>query len=379
MAPFAFKPLCVAALAALVALSGCTGPRTPAPNISSADAAAEAEKQRELYAKRQLRDEARLWSISYPMRAEGAALCGEALRPGLGLRVMARQYLEGEGAATFARLLKLSDRPQVIQVAAGAPAEAAGIEVGDQLLEIGGEPVKSGRNLAALVGLLERNLQPGKAVTYKLRRGTETVYANPVPRRICAYDVFLIKGDQINAYADGENVFISRGMMRFAESDQHLAVVVGHELAHNAMEHIDAKQGNALAAGAGGLLLDIGLAVLGVNTQGAFAKAAAQAGAASYSVGFEQEADHVGLYFMARAGYELEGAADIWRLMAAENPRAIDHRRTHPTTPERFLALEQAIEEIKGKQAAGAALLPDLLPEPGGADENRLLESEYPQ
>lgn len=372
------KPGVLVVLAALVLLAGCTTPRMKSPDISQADAAAEAEKQRELFAERIMRDQSRLWRVGYPLQAEGAELCGEALRPSLGMRTLARQYLDGDKGATVARLLKLSDRPQVVQIAPGSPAESAGIEVGDLLLEVGDEAVKSGRDADSLASLLERTLVPGQSVTLKLRRGTETVYANPVPREICAYNLVLNDEDKVNAYADGESVIITRGMMRFAESDQHLAVVIGHEMAHNALEHSDAKQGNAVAAGAGGLLLDIGLAILGVNTGGAFMKAAAKAGAASYSVEFEQEADMVGLYFMARAGYELEGAADIWRLMAAERPEAITHRGSHPTTPERFLALEQVVEEIKGKRTAGLALVPEVVPDPGGPDENTFLESAYP-
>ncbi len=367
-----------AALAALFLLAACAGPRTPAPNIADADAAAEAEKQRELFAERLWRDESRLWALGYPLRAEGAALCGDDLQPSLGMRSLALQYLEGEQGATLGRLLKLSDRPQVVLIAPGSPAESAGIEIGDRILEVGGRPVKSGRSAEALADLFDDSLAAGQGVTLKLRRGTETVYANPVPRQICSYPVLLKDEDKVNAYADGESVFITRGMMRFTESDQHLAVVIGHELAHNAMEHIDAKQGNAVAAGAGGLLLDIGLAVLGINTGGAFMKAAAQAGAATYSIGFEQEADHVGLYFLARAGYELEGAADIWRLLAAENPQAIDHRRSHPTTPERFLAMEQVIAKIKEQRDANEPLLPEIVPDPGGDDENTLLPSAYP-
>ena len=45
----------------------------------------------------------------------------------------------------------------------------------------------------------------------------------------------------------------------------------------------------------------------------------------------------------------------------------------------RFLALEQVIAEIKGKQSEGLALLPEILPEPGGADENQFLDAAYPE
>ena len=361
-------------------LGACSGPRTTSPDISDADALAEAQKQRQLVVERQLRDNRRLWDVGYPLLAEGAALCGEALVPSIGMRALARQDIEGENATLMATVLGLTDRPEVIQVMPGSPAEDAGVEAGDVLMEIGTEPLPTGRDAELLERLLDKATVVGEPLTLKVRRGEETLYLNPVPEEICDYTLVLTDSEKINAYADGEQIIMTRGMMRFAQTDQHLAVVVGHELAHNAMEHSDAKETNSVAAGAGGLLLDIGLAVLGVNTGGAFMKAAAQAGGAAYSVEFEQEADYIGLYFLARAGYPLEGAADIWRLMAVENPNAIDHSSSHPTTPERFLALEQAIEEIETKRQNGEDLLPEVLPEPSANDgSNTLLKNEYPE
>lgn len=82
-------------------------------------------------------------------------------------------------------------------------------------------------------------------------------------------------------------------------------------------------------------------------------------GAASCSVEFEEEADYVGMYYMERAGYDSDGVADFWRRMAIEHPASIEHRQSHPTTPERFLAIEKTAAEIDTKRAAGAALLPN--------------------
>lgn len=369
-----------AGLCTLVFLAACAGPRTPSPEISEVDAAAEAAKQKELYVRRLLGDEARLWDVGYPLLLEGAPLCGDVVEASVGLRALAQQDLSGEYADIAAKLLKLTDRPSVIQVLPGSPAEAAGLRQGDVLLEIGSKAVPSGRDAELLARMLDDAMVVGEPVTLKVRRGSESLYISPSAREACDYGLALGQEDHINAYADGSSVTVTRGMMRFAESDQHLAVVIGHELAHNTMEHIDAKELNSMAAGAGGFILDLGLAVLGVNTGGAFAKAASRAGAAAYSVAFEQEADYIGLYFLARAGHELEGAADLWRLMAVENPNSIERSSSHPTTPARFLALEQAIEEIESKRQDGAPLLPEVLPDPAARPEgNRFLESAYPE
>ena len=123
--------------------------------------------------------------------------------------------------------------------------------------------------------------------------------------------VRYVQDSRINAFADGEAVYMMAGMMRFAENDQELALILGHELAHNVEAHISAKKVNATI----GLVFDLLAAGAGVNTRGAFS----QAGANSYSQDFESEADYVGLYYLARAGIEVDGAAYFWRRMAAEH------------------------------------------------------------
>jgi predicted Zn-dependent protease len=55
--------------------------------------------------------------------------------------------------------------------------------------------------------------------------------------------VVLSESDAVNAFADGEKVVITKGMMRFVENDRELSLVIAHEMAHNAMGHTDNKLG----------------------------------------------------------------------------------------------------------------------------------------
>jgi predicted Zn-dependent protease len=129
--------------------------------------------------------------------------------------------------------------------------------------------------------------------------------------------------------------------------------VLAHEIAHNTMKHMDAKRTNASV----GSILDIAAAIYGVNTHGMFGGLAGNA----HSKGFESEADYVGLYLMTRAGLPIDDAPTFWRRMAANNPASIrgGYLATHPATPERFVALEQTIAEIRDKQARGEPLVPN--------------------
>jgi len=141
--------------------------------------------------------------------------------------------------------------------------------------------------------------------------------------------------------------------MRFVRNDQELGLVVAHELAHNAMDHITAKKINT----AGGTVLDVLAALAGIYTRGTFGKMAGQA----YSQAFEAEADYVGLYMMARANLDLDGAALFWRRMAMAHPGSVEGSilASHPATPERFVAIEETVKEINGKRALGQKLEPE--------------------
>lgn len=173
------------------------------------------------------------------------------------------------------------------------------------------------------------------------------------PGRQCRYPVELVNDDTLNAAADGHVVYIQSGMIRFVESDDELAFVIGHEIAHNLLDHIGKRKANAAV----GLVVDILAAGAGIDTNGAFSKA----GAMAFSQEFEGEADYAGLYLVALGGYDITKAPNFWRRMGVEHPDAISKRfnATHPSTPERFVAMDAAVVEILDKQARGEPLVPN--------------------
>jgi len=75
---------------------------------------------------------------------------------------------------------------------------------------------------------------------------------------------------------------------------------------------------------------------------------------------FEREADYVGAYYAARAGYDLAGAEEFWRAFSLENPDSIRAATTHPVTPVRFVQIQKAVAEIADKQRRNAPLIPEL-------------------
>ena len=173
----------------------------------------------------------------------------------------------------------------------------------------------------------------------------------------CDYPVLLNDDDSVNAFADGRAIHINRGLMTQAPDDLTLAIVIGHELAHNSRAHIPAKITNTIIGGIlGGILggaldedhIDTGI-VLGAGL-----------GGAAHSQAFENEADYVGLYHTARAGWDVSEAGDTWRWFGGEFPGMIGLRRgaSHPSSVERYLNVDKTAQEIAGKLARGEPLIP---------------------
>lgn len=346
--------------AVVVLLAACAAPKTKSPSVASVRAEIEARKQRELALEARMEAEKRLHRIGYPILQKGAVLCGEKVRPSIGALAWNATHFDKEWRAAAERRYGISKLLQFVYVMPGSPAEQAGLRTGDVPVTIGDWSVPVGSDAAEeyAAHLLEA-LRKDHSATLEVLRGDKRLQLNVTPVEVCDYQLVLEDKDEKNAYADGERIVVYQGLMDFFRSDEEAALVLSHELAHNTMEHIAAQQQNAALGGMAGLLLDLAAAAAGVNTGGNFTDLGMKAGMATYSVEFEQEADYVGLYFMALAGYRIDDAANFWRRMAIQNAKSIRIKTSHPTTPERFVAIEQAVEEIRHKQQAGLPLQPE--------------------
>ncbi len=175
----------------------------------------------------------------------------------------------------------------------------------------------------------------------------------------CQFGFKLEESSDLNAYADGNYIVVSTAMIDFTNDDE-LATVIAHEYAHNTMGHVASQTQNAAVGGILGTIADQLASSQGFNTGGALGKYAQGYAVQRYSVGFEQEADYVGLYIMERAGYDISKAPGLWRKMSQADSRGISMQSTHPSNSERYVALSQAISEIKSKKAAKQPLVPDF-------------------
>ncbi len=251
----------VAIGAAGAMLASCVTPQTQYSAAAPGVVATEAQKQKELFIQELLRDQARLASVAAPLVAANVELCKDKVVGSLGfdwwsLGDLPKDYRDA-AAATF----NLASIPQVSSVQPGGPGERAGVHPGDQIVSINGRDVPLGDSASGEQrDRVREQMKAGSAmpaVDLVLRRNGLRVQAQVQPALVCDFTVVVEASDKVNAYADGNAMKVTRGMLRFVENDQELAVVLSHELAHNAMGHISAKQTNAVMAGAGGLVIDI--------------------------------------------------------------------------------------------------------------------------
>ncbi|CAN7275430.1 M48 family metalloprotease [Brevundimonas sp. LjRoot202] len=255
----------------------------------------------------------------------------------------ARQYSPELRGYAEQRFGLEGDLPGVLAAPPGSPAAEAGVRQGDLLLStatVALDPGDGGRapefeGLAENVRRIDAALANGPT-RFTLRRDGRRQEITIQPRRACGYEVQLNPSDELNARADGRRLFISTALASFARNDDELAVILGHELAHHVLRHRHWS--------------DTGGAARQVN-EAAWAADGGEGNA-------EQQADRVGLYLLARAGFDPAVAAPFWRRFGESNWRVRFPQIGHASAGSRALALEQVQREIEAKRQAGGELLP---------------------
>lgn len=336
-----------------LALTGC-GTTTSVARGSAGAVASEEEQQQAAYMRTSWQRQARLEDLSWPLLVAGRDLCKKDVSPRVGLAMISLDAVEKDYRKAAGKALGIKEHPTVLHATRGAPAAKAGLQRGDEILSIAGEAIEPGRKATEkATELLIETMREGQPFEVTARRNGQTLPLIIDPVVACRYPVIMIQDDSINAFADGDAVYVTTGMYRFAQADRELQLVLGHEIAHNAEGHSDKSWINWGL----GTLVDLVAAAYGVNTQGAFGDAASKI----YSQDFEREADYVGMYIIAAAGVDTSEAADFWRRMSAEYPQSIkgSYSASHPANAERWVNIDATNVEIAGKRGRGAALVPE--------------------
>ena len=167
-----------------------------------------------------------------------------------------------------------------------------------------------------------------------------------------AWEFNVVENDQINAWCmPGGKVVVYTGLLPVAQTDEGLAVVVGHEIAHAIARHGSERMSQGLLVQMGGMALSEAVSSQPVATQRLFMQSfgiGTQVGILlPYSRTHEKEADRLGLIFMAMAGYDPRVAVDFWKRMSAAKQGASPPEllSTHPADATRIAYLQEMMPE----------------------------------
>ncbi|MDF9827218.1 putative Zn-dependent protease [Ereboglobus sp. PH5-10] len=178
------------------------------------------------------------------------------------------------------------------------------------------------------------------------------------PMSDAEWEFVLFDSDQVNAFAlPGGKVGVYTGLLKLVSSDDELAIVIGHEIAHVTSHHGSERASQTSLAN---VLSQVGSSALGYSELGDTAKkgimlaytGAAQGTLLKYSRDHETEADVIGMQFASGAGYNPQAAVTFWKKMAAQGGKSQSSgvsamiekwTSTHPPDAERIAKLESLV------------------------------------
>ncbi|MBL9194647.1 MAG: M48 family metallopeptidase [Opitutaceae bacterium] len=165
------------------------------------------------------------------------------------------------------------------------------------------------------------------------------------------WEFVVFEASQVNAFAlPGGKVGVYTGLLKLAESDDELATVMGHEIAHVTSRHGAERTSQGFLVAGGAILAEIGMEAKDVDpakrnmARAAYGLTTTVGAILPFSRLHEAEADAVGLRFAAGAGYDPRAAISFWKKMAANSKggtKPPPWLSTHPSDEARIKSLEQ--------------------------------------
>jgi predicted Zn-dependent protease len=172
----------------------------------------------------------------------------------------------------------------------------------------------------------------------------------------CHFRFHYVGDDEFNAFTDKNgDIWLHRGLLDYLESDDEIAAVMAHEMGHQIAGHVATATKHAIIGALIGGLLMGGAGVAGNVTQDEADEMAAEGmylgakvGILSFSKEQEREADLIGAYVVARAGFDLDRASGLYDVLAKTDDQVVARwNNDHPAGPERIVAWRKAVAEVR--------------------------------
>ncbi|RZL63847.1 MAG: M48 family peptidase [Variovorax sp.] len=240
--------------------------------------------------------------------------------------------------------------PALAQVEVGKPSMARTIVPVADIEQAGtqqySQMLAQARAKGALAGDGNAQLQRLRAIAQRL-----VPFAAPWNERAreWKWEVNLIGSKQVNAFClpGGKIAFYTGILDQLKLSEDEVAMVMGHEMAHALREHARARLAKNVGTGAA---LQIGAAMLGLGQAGDLAaRGATQLITLKFSRNDETDADLVGLDLAARAGFDPKASVSLWKKMAtaSKSQGGLSFLSTHPSGTDRIRILEANLPKVE--------------------------------
>lgn len=166
------------------------------------------------------------------------------------------------------------------------------------------------------------------------------------------WEFHLVASNEPNAFCmPGGKIVVYEGILPYTKDETGLAVVLGHEVAHAVAKHSNERMSQQVVASVGSELVNMAVsqksAVVQQLAPAIYGLGAQYAVMLPYSREHEHEADHLGLIFMAMAGYDPSAAEAFWTRMAASSAKVPEFLSTHPSGDHRIKKIQEWLPEAK--------------------------------
>ena len=237
----------------------------------------------------------------------------------------------------------------VIGVREKSAARDISLQPGDVLLSLNKTKIDNVRRFQAVASKLKID-QP---LEIEILRGNQNLnFSTKMGQFPINIPIMMVDAQEVNAGTDGKMIVVTYGLVNFAKSDDEIAFVVGHELAHAVRGHVAKVQGGQILALIAALALGIAVESRSPGSGSTVMRGVGDIGnifTASYSRDLEREADYFGTKFVYYSGYDVNTCATVEERFAIEIPATMikNYLSTHPSSPERVARVRKIIEELK--------------------------------
>ena len=199
------------------------------------------------------------------------------------------------------------------------------------------------------------NVDMVKRVGLNIQKAVETYFAQKnLSKELAGYawEFNVVESEEVNAWCmPGGKVVVYTGILPITRDETGLAVVMGHEIAHAVAQHGAERMSQGLLQELGGVALSVAIANEPAETQSLFYTAYGVGTTVGVMLPFsrthESEADHLGLDFMAMAGYDPNAAVDFWTRMSQNSDGGAppEWLSTHPSDETRIADIKKHLPE----------------------------------